>query len=231
MPLKQKNMKSIIGLLLLSITCLSCKAQNSNSLKLNNEHYDVLNAFINQKYDFKEHFYLNKYITPRKYTIRFSGNYKRKLSVYKTSDSICRNSNDTLTLKFKCPMAFSLKKYIGLFSEKDLEYFKNTYKQDVSQKFIIDSKKMPPALPIITEHSNDFYKVYLKDKRQARYSFLKESPSLEIQGIYFSENKKIALVAYTMVTSTMGGGLAYSIMQKEDGVWWRLIGSIQITYV
>ena len=98
MPLKQKNMKSIIGLLLLSITCLSCKAQNSNSLKLNNEHYDVLNAFISQKYHFKEHFYLNKYITPRKYTIRFSGNYKRKLSVYKTSDSICRNSNDTLTL-------------------------------------------------------------------------------------------------------------------------------------
>ena len=231
MPLKQKNMKSIIGLLLLSITCLSCKAQNSNSLKLNNEHDDVLNAFINQKYDFKEHFYLNKYLTQKKYTGIFGANYIKNLSIYRNSDSICKNSNDTLTLKFKCPMAFSLKKYIGLFSEKDLEYFKNTYKQDVSQKFIIDSKKMPPALPIITEHSNDFYKVYLKDKRQARYSFLKESPSLEIQGIYFSENKKIALVAYTMVTSTMGGGLAYSIMQKEDGVWWRLIGSIQITYV
>jgi len=231
MPLKQKNMKSIIGLLLLSITCLSCKAQNSNSLKLNNEHYDVLNAFINQKYDFKEHFYLNKYLTQKKYTGIFGANYIKNLSICRNSDSICKNSNDTLTLKFKCPMAFSLKKYIGLFSEKDLEYFKNTYKQDVSQKFIIDSKKMPPALPIITEHSNDFYKVYLKDKRQARYSFLKESPSLEIQGIYFSENKKIALVAYTMVTSTMGGGLAYSIMQKEDGVWWRLIGSIQITYV
>ena len=231
MPLKQKNMKSIIGLLLLSITCLSCKAQNSNSLKLNNEHYDVLNAFINQKYDFKEHFYLNKYLTQKKYTGIFGANYIKNLSICRNSDSICKNSNDTLTLKFKCPMAFSLKKYIGLFSEKDLEYFKNTYKQDVSQKFIIDSKKMPPALPIITEHSNDFYKVYLKDKRQARYSFLKESPSLEIQGIYFSENKKIALVTYTMVTSTMGGGLAYSIMQKEDGVWWRLIGSIQITYV
>lgn len=227
-------MRYIIAVLLLSIMSFSCNAQKDNNYELNKKQYEVLNAFINQVYNFKDNFYLNKYISQKKYTKAFSGSYKQRLLWHKKADSICNNSLDTLILKLKCPIAFSLKKYVDLISEKDLEYFEKTYKEDNPNSFIIDIKKISGSLPIISRHTDEYYKNFnkkdLSNWWKERAGF-KEFPSLEIQSVFFSENNQIALVAHSMITSNLGGGLQYSILKKEQGVWWRLIGIIDITYV
>jgi len=223
-------MKNIKILIIIVILCFSCKAQNID-YKLDREHDEILNAFINQKYGLKNVFYLYKFIQQKKYTSSFEANYKKNLSNYKFNDSICRNSKDTLNLKFRCPYAFSLRKYVDLISNKDLKFFKNTYSKDEITKRKINTKELQNSIPLVLEHSDEFYSNYLKDNYKTKAVFSKELPSLVIDGLYFSKNKQIALIAHTMIESFHGGGLAYSIMKKEDGIWWRLVGTIQITFV
>ncbi len=221
-------MKRIILILFASFVS-SCHSQKQKN-EFTNEHLEVLKAFLNNKYDHKDSFYVNKNIKQQKYLINFRSNYKRYIEAYKSSDSICKNSTDTALLKLKCPIAFSLKKYQNLITEKDFNYLKKTYNEERKNDWKFNTNELKNYIPLLLNHSKDFYEVYNKDVVKARKSH-REYPSLEISGIYFLEDQEIAIIAHSMIESHMGGGLAYSIMKKENGVWWRFVGSLQLSYV
>ena len=221
--LKTKHMKYSTGLLLLSIVCFSCKAQTFNN-ELSEREYEVLSALINQNNNYKDTFYLNKFIGQKKYPIRFRKNYEREVFFYKKADSICNNSKDLLELKLFCPSAYYRKEYLNLFSEKDLNYFEDTYKGEFNSSFI-DLKKIPNLSPIVKEHSKEYYD-RLNQNGANDSSLHKQFPSLEIHGIYFSKNNQIVVIAHSMILEKFGSRLKYSVIKKEEGVWWRLIGDL-----
>lgn len=220
----------ILNVLLFCAILYNCAAQKK-TLELNKIQNDVLNAFLNQKYDFKSHFYLNKFIPQVKFNNNLQGNYLKRLKAYRVSDSICKNSSDTLSLKFNCPRAFYLKNYIDVLTEKDFKYLKHFYYKKSIKSYIVDVEFFSDSsLPIIKEHSDNFYESYKIEKNKESINY-EELPSLEIKGIYFTQNKEIAVIAHSMKETSMGGGLQYSIMKKENGIWWRYIGSFQLSYV
>lgn len=133
-------------------------------------------------------------------------------------------------MKFSCPRAFALKKYIGLFTAKDLNYFENEYRKKSKVVYKINSEKLTNVIPNISEHSENYYEKYLNNI-DGKYTTSTEFPSWQINGIYLSEDGQMALLSHSMISSILGGGMVYSIMKKEDGVWWRYIGSIPIMYV
>lgn len=221
-------MKYIIIVLVNSLF-FTCKAQTPlPSTDLQNE---VLIAFINQNFDFNDLFYLNKNVRQKKYPTSFSFSYNSLIDFYKKADSICNNSKDTLQLKFFCPAAFNRKKYVDLFDTNKLKYLEDTYDKDAVNSFVLGINLLSEQTPIIKKHSN---KYYLQDDTSKIDNLLKEDtkskevPNLEIQGIYFLKDNNVAIIEYLMTKETFTNKIQYSILKKEKGIWWRMIGNISL---
>lgn len=216
-----------IFIIVLNSLFFTCKAQELDTL--NEQQYDVISAFVNQNFDFDDHFYLNKHILQKEFLPQFSNNYKRIIEFYEQADSICNSSKDTLQLEFFCPAAFYREKYVGLFDNDNLKYLEETYNINKTNSFIINKNYIAKPVPIILEHTDDYYKkseTIKKGDWQKEISKFKELPSLEIRGIYFSKDKNIVIVDYMMITETHEKQDYFSILKKEKEVWWRLIGNI-----
>lgn len=208
-------MKHIIKFIFFCLFCFCCKAQTGSLNELKPVDYEVVIAFLNQKYDYNNSFYLNNFIQQENYSNKFKSDYIRELKFYKKADSICNFVKDTVQLKFYCPAAFNRKKYENLLSEKDFRHLENNYSNLNGKKLFINTKKISDAsLPIILEHKEKRYKNHKR----------KQFPSLEIKGIYFTDNHLTALLQYKIIKQKSTSRLKYAVLKKENKVWWRLIG-------
>lgn len=212
-----------ISLFYILLFSLFCKAQKDNdSIQLRENHYVILNAFINQKYNHEKTIYINKNIVQKKYSSNFKIKYNKLLNIYKNADSICNSSFDTLSMRINCKKAYFNEKYVGLLEDTDLDFFEKTYNRNFKERQVIDTKKLIDINPKITIHTENFY-----EEEHKNLNF-KETPSLKIHGFYFSENKNLVLIAYMMFPLSLRNGLEYGILKKEKGIWWRFIGSVGI---
>lgn len=205
------------------LLCLSCKSQHKKYNDLNDEQYEVLSALLNGIFQVEDHFYLNKYIQQTKYPEKFSEDYKRRVSIFKISDSLCKNSKDTLELKFRCPLAFNIRDQVGVFEKEDLDYFEEEFQYDSSVGFQLEITKLNSSLPLLSQHSENYYQNFW-DKSKMTNNYSEESPSLQIMSIYFSKTKQAALISYKIINDTMENSMQTIIMKKENGIWWRTVG-------
>lgn len=205
----------------LSLFFYSCGAQKGNNWQeLDEDQYEVLTAFLNQEFNNRDSFYLNKNGFQLEYSDRFESNYKILEEKYHESDSICKNSSDSNVLKEKCIEAFNYEKFIQLFEVNDFNYFKENYSHSNKKKYIINIKKIPRLAPTILAHSDEYYSINNLE--------LKELPSLKIHGFYFSQNNEYALLAYTLLPWSLRYNIKYAILERKNNMWWHYIGAIRL---
>ena len=209
-------MKNILSLFLILILNTSCKSQEINSKDLINKKKEVLKAFLNQNFNERDSLFLEKKIYQKKYSKKFNKKYNSIINDYKKFDSLCNNSNNINVLKENCPRAFNLKKFVSLFSQKELEYFMNTYNRSKENSII----QIDKVIPKISYHNQKLY-----NKESLNFQ---EIPSLKIDGIYFSKNNEYTLIAFSIFPLSLRDGVKYGILKNEKDIWWRYIGSITL---
>lgn len=184
--------------------------QESNS---NKEGYEVLNAFL---YKDVGYYYLDNIIEQKIYEKSFLHSYKGYIRLFNTADSVCNFSEDPVKLKFFCPLADAFKIYSGLLTDDNFLYFENRYSKESSyDKHIINFSNLEN--PMVKPHSKDYY-----IRKEEKSKDLQEFPSMHVWGIYFTEDRKTALVAYTYKKQdTSDGSLTYHILKKRKGIWWK----------
>jgi len=222
---KTNNMKQILGIILLSIMCFSCKAQNEiNNTIVNNKDYEVINVFFNNT---TKYCYLDKKVFKKSFPKSIASNYKQQKRLFKTADSICNFSKDTLNLKVFCPLADSFRKYKDVFSDKELKYLENQYQYDFKEFDVIDFTKIES--PFVLKHSNDYENHASKQgsalQHEEKYN---EHPSISIYGIYYTKDKQTVIIYYKINKSAIGGIFKSHVFKKQKNIWWKPIGSIKL---
>ena len=186
---------------------------------LNNNQKEVLLAFLNQEFSFRDSLYVKSRINREDFSPSFEYAYHRILNQFKESDSLCKNSKDSLIRKEKCKESFNLNKFNGLFSKNDFVYLVNSYQNSFKEDLFFDLKN-EHLIPVIQNHSNEYY---LSEGLN-----FNEVPSLKIKGIYFTEERNTALIAYALLPYSLRYNVKYAILKKEDDIWWKYIGSISL---
>lgn len=194
----------LISVLIVSFS--SCKAQHSSKTELKNTDYEIIILFLNQLYP--QNYHLLKDINTRDLTDEFIGKYRHHQKTFKTSDSICANSSDTLKLKISCPIADSFKKYNEALTGNDLDYLKENYSN--MRKF--------ESLDIMRIFENiGMLKIAREDNQ-----------SLEINNLYYNERKNVAIIAYSIITAQNLHTTNFYLLQKIDDIWWKPIGPLKL---
>lgn len=198
----------------------------STHFELSSTQYEIVIAFLNQKFNHDDFFYLDKFIEVENYSDKFERDYKKGLEFYRMSDSICKTSKDSLKLKLYCHAAFNRKKYKNLFSENDFNYLRNNYKYTKQKKLIIDINKLfKSSIPFIKDHTEDYYLNKEDDIKSELKSYKsKEFPNMKIKGIYLTKNNHIALISYSMIDEKSPRRTLYAVLKKENKTWWRFMG-------
>jgi len=198
---------------------ISCKAQMKNVQLSDNNQKEVLVEFLNQEFSFRDSLYVKNRINIEDFSADFEYAYHRILNRLKKSDSLCKNAVDSLIRKEKCKESFNLNKFKNLFSKDDFVYLVNSYQGRLKDELFFDLKN-DYLIPKIKNHSNKYY--------QSKELNFDEVPSLKIKGIYFTEKRNIALIAYSLTPYSLRYNAKYAILKKEDNLWWRYIGSIRL---
>ncbi len=171
--------------------------------------------------------YIDKHVFNKNRINLFNGKYIQHKKHFSTYDSICRNDRDTTRLKFYCPLADGFKMYDDILTQKDLDFLLTKYGKEEKQDMIL--LEMDSILPktVLKEHSKEYYdKIDYENYKEA--ASLNEFPSVQIDNIYFNENKQVAIIAYTLLVPTNETVSNFYILKKIDRIWWKPIGTFKL---
>jgi len=207
----------------MTFVLFSCKAQKNKLASITSEDYELINLLLHHS---KSYSFLDQNVLNKPYEVKFRGSYLKQKQLFLKAQEVCENEKDIERLKFYCPLADSFKKYNGLLTEEDFDYFVETYKKDQSDQ-VIDFKKLGNST--IQNHSQKYYKNI--DYQNFKITpEINEYPSIRILGVYFTKDKQLALLAYINSTSYLGGGVSYYIFKKQKNIWWKPIGAIALSH-
>jgi hypothetical protein len=206
----------------------SCKSQeNFKKASLDNTDYKVLEVFLNQM---KISSYTEKHLFNRNFIKLFNGKYRQHKKTFKTSDSICKYSKDTLKLRIFCPLADTFKYYENILSEEDLNFLIKKYDKEEDIQ-IIDLKQISERT-LILEHSNFYYdnidyKKYGRIPDYKSISNFNEFPSIHIENIYYNKEKDVAIVAYSIADPLTHEAVNFFILKQIKKIWWKPLGAFK----
>jgi len=184
--------------------------------------YYVLNKFF---YQMDLHSFVDKHFFDKNLIQLFNGKYNHHLRMFKNSDSICKNSKDTLKRKISCPIADVFKVYDTTLNEKDLLFLSEKYNIKGKRRLInLDSVILETTL---RKHSKQYYDNIEYDKYSS-ISNLNEFPSIRIENLYYNKERDVAIVAYSIVSTTTQISTNFYILKKMDGIWWKPLGAFRI---
>lgn len=211
--------------LILVVFISSCKALRIADIVFDDESYEIINAFLGLHA--KEYYYFDKFLLNGKFNNAYSGRYKYSKRFFKNADSICRTDTDTTRLKFFCPVAENYEVYENLLTDEDFNYIANKYRED-KEPIPFNLNKI--TTDFVRLHSKEYYDKVSYTEYNPKFS-VDEFPTIRIHGLYFTEDKQTAIVAYSIPSSITGSsGLAYVVFKKQRRIWWKYITTIQVSY-
>ncbi|MBX2829463.1 MAG: hypothetical protein KTR22_14965 [Flavobacteriaceae bacterium] len=211
--------------LIISVLSFSaCHSQTKKIENLNADDYDMITIFLNQQ---EVNSYVDMHVFKKNRINLFNGKYIQHKKYFSLYDSICRNDRDTTRLKFYCPLAHGFKMYQDVLTQKDLDYllakYGNQEKQDMT---LLEMDSIMPKV-MLNRHSKEYYdEIDYGD--YGKMSTRNEFPSIQIDNIYFTERKEVAIIAYTLIIPTNESVSNFYILKKIDGIWWKPIGTFKL---
>jgi len=214
-------MKKTICLLIIVLSLAQCKTQQQD-FAADSVKNDIYRAFLKQM---KPYSYLDKNFSNKNLIESFNSKYNLNKQMFKTSDSMCKNSTDLSQRKFYCSLADSFQVYDTLLSRKELGLLTIKYNKD-SEKNLLDVDALIQDIPF-RMHSEKFYEK-INYGVYGGIPNLKEFPSIRIENLYFSSNKNIAIIAFSSVVSPTQVDTNFYILEKKNGIWRKPIGAFKI---
>jgi len=206
------------------LTLSSCNSQNKEEIKLNHGNYEVLTVFLNtQRIDT----YLDKHFFKKNLIQLFYGKYQHHKKIFKNSDSICKFSRDTVQLKMSCQIAEAFKKYDNLLSQNDLDFLLKKYENKRKENIVLLEIDTIISNTSLREHSKEYYNK-IKYDEYGGIPDIGEYPSVQIENVYFNQFKNVAIVAYSVITSSKVIETNFFLLEKTIDLKWEPIGSLKL---
>lgn len=165
--------------------------------------------------------YVDTIISHKRFDFKFKDLFKANLKLYENANNFCNKGSNTEKLKFYCPLADALKKYENAFEEDDFVFFKKKYGEDGIEKKLDLSKIINSK---IINQSNDYYS---SQKTKIHEAPEQRGKTLKIIGIYYTEDKQTAVIAYENSFTDVKGEISFHILKKQKNIWWKSLGTLQ----
>lgn len=216
------KMKKIYLLLLLSVT--SCKSQVKTLIDNSEIDNEILTVFFNSM---KPYSYIDTNLQEINLINQFIGNYNYNIRFYKNADSICKNSDNFVKLKFYCPIADSFSKFYNILNKEDLVFLKKEYYTSNKLRIIELDTILSNTIPLL-QHSKEYYEK-VDYNSYLSLANIDEFPSIRILNIFYNEDKTVAIIPYRIIESPITHTKpSYFILKKIKNIWWKPIGNLKL---
>lgn len=210
-----------VSLIIISfLSVLFTQAQMGNQNDLDNE---LINVFLSKVNPYS---FLDKNITGKNRISLFIGKLKHHKRFYQNADSVCNSSQDTLKLKFFCPLADSFKDVANLIPEKDLYEMKFYYQRETKPKLLDVDYFIENNM--VRKHSDKYYQEINHNNYHGGILNSKEFPSIQIENVYYTNNKEVAIIVYNISSSQTNSSIGFYLFKNIRNIWWKAIGPIKL---